>query len=142
MNPHSILFPSIAMFALSFGCLLALGRARYQAIHHGDVKLSFFRTYDEGSQPARLHLLARHVQNHFEIPPLLHIGVLATFVTDSVNPTGLAFAWLFVVARFVHTYIHLGSNNVSRRFATFGVSLFGLAGLWVTLLFSLLTTPA
>jgi hypothetical protein len=51
-------------------------------------------------------------------------------------------AWLFVATRCVHSYIHLGSNDVSRRFFTFGVSLLWLAGLWATLLFTLATRPA
>jgi hypothetical protein len=142
MPPTAILYPSIAMFALTLGTMVALGVARYGAIHRGDVSISFFRTYDQGSQPARLHLLARHVQNHFEVPPLFHVGVLLTFASGSVGPVSVVFAWLFVAARCVHSYIHLGSNNVSRRFFTFGTSLLFLAGLWLTLLCSLVTaTP-
>lgn len=142
MNSTTILYPAIAMFALTFGAILSLGFARYRAIRRGDVRISFFRTYDEGSQPPRLHLLARHVQNHFEVPPLFYVGVLLTFVSGSVNMPAVIFAWLFVAARCVHSYIHLGSNNVSRRFFTFGASLIFLAGLWLTLLYSLATLVA
>ncbi len=139
MTPAAILYPAIAMFALTLGVILSLGLARYRAIHGGDVRISYFRTYDQGSQPKHLHLLARHVQNHFEVPPLFYIGVILTFVSGSVTTLSVILAWLFVAARCVHSYIHLGSNNVSRRFATFGVSLTFLAGLWLTLLYSLIT---
>jgi len=142
MSSTAILYPAIAMFTLTFGVILALGLARYRAIQRGDVRIRFFRTYDEGSQPARLHLLSRHAQNHFEVPPLFHVGVLLSFASGSVSTLAVVFAWLFVVARCVHSYIHLGSNDVSRRFFTFGASLFFLAGLWLTLLYSLLaSTP-
>lgn len=70
MSTEMMIYPSIAMFALSFFCILMLGRARYNAIRKGEVRISYFRTYNEGEQPARLHLLSRHVQNHFEVPPL------------------------------------------------------------------------
>ena len=85
--------------------------------------------------------MARHVQNHFEVPPLFHIGVILTFVSDSVTATSVVLAWLFVATRCVHSYIHLGSNNVSLRFATFGVSIAFLAGLWLSLLYSLTVSP-
>ena len=140
MDSQAILYPAIAMFALTVGVLLSLGFVRYGAIRRGDVRISFFRTYDEGSQPQRLHLLARHVQNHFEVPPLFYVAVLLIFVSDSVSPLSVAFAWLFVATRCVHSYIHLGSNNVSLRFLTFGVSVTFLIGLWLMLLYSLATS--
>jgi hypothetical protein len=127
------------MFFLTFSVMIALGIARFRAIHRREVSIKYFRTYDEGDQPPRLHLLSRHVQNHFEIPPLFYIGLLFSFVTGSVGVLPVCFAWLFVAARCVHSYIHLGSNDVSRRFFTFGVSLLMLAGLWTSLLVTLVT---
>jgi hypothetical protein len=126
------------MFFLTLGVIVRLGLARYSAIHSGAVSIKFFRTYDEGSQPARLHVLSRHVQNHFEIPPLFYVGVLMAFVVGAVSPISLAFAWSFFALRCLHTYIHLGSNNVSVRFFTFGASLAALAGLWACTLIGLI----
>lgn len=138
VSPTAILYPAVAMFFLTLGCLLTLGLSRYRAIRAGEVKISYYRTYDEGVQPKRLHLLARHIQNHFEVPPLFYIGVILTYVTDSVGVVAVVCAWSFVAARVLHTYIHLGSNNVSHRFFAFGMSLTFLAALWALLLFGLL----
>ena len=138
MDPRLILLPAVAMFTLTLGVFVRLGLARYSAIHSGAVSIKFFRTYDEGSQPERLHLLSRHVQNHFEVPPLFHIGALMAFVTGAVSPLSLTFAWSFFAIRCLHTWIHLGSNDVSVRFFTFGTSLVALAGLWGCVLFRLL----
>ena len=142
MDPRLILFPAVAMFFLTFGVLLRLGLVRYSAIRGGAVSIKFFRTYDEGDQPARLHLLSRHVQNHFEVPPLFHVGVLMAFVTGAVSPVSLAFAWSFFAIRCLHSYIHLGSNDVSIRFFTFGASLVALAGLWGCVLVRLIQQAA
>lgn len=138
MSPQLILFPAVAMFALTFGVILRLGWARYRAIRSGAVSIKFFRTYDEGDQPARLHLLSRHVQNHFEVPPLFYIGVLITFAVGAVTPVSLAFAWAFVAIRCLHSWIHLGSNDVSVRFMSFCASLVALAGLWCCALLGLI----
>jgi len=139
MNATTIIYPSIVMFALTLSMILYMGFHRYRAIHAGDVSIKYFRTYNEGDQTNRLHLLSRHVQNHFEVPPLLHLGVLLTYVTDSVTLAAVIFAWLFVVGRCVHSAIHLGGNNVSLRFFTFGGTLACLLGLWAALTYSLLT---
>jgi hypothetical protein len=142
MEPRLILFPAVAMFSLTCGVIVRLGMARYSAIHSGAVSIKFFRTYDEGDQPARLHLLSRHVQNHFEVPPLFHVGVLMAFAAGAVSPASVAFAWSFVAIRCLHTYIHLGSNDVSVRFFTFGASLVALAGLWGCVLAGLIQRAA
>lgn len=134
MNASLILYPSIAMFALTLACVVTLGLSRYRAIRRGEVRISYYRSYDEGTQPKRLHLLSRHVQNHFEVPPLFHIGVVLLFVTASTSGAALWFAWLYVLARLLHTWVHLGSNNVTHRFVAFGFSLLMLLGLWTSLL--------
>lgn len=142
MEAQTILYPAIAMFFLTFGVLLYLGLSRFRAIHSGAVSMKYYRTYNEGEQPARLHLLGRHVQNHFEVPPLFHLGVLMAYVSETVTPTAVVLAWTFVALRCLHTCIHLGPNNVSVRFFTFGTSLLVLGGLWGSVLFGLIQKTA
>jgi hypothetical protein len=139
MTPTAILYPGIAMFSLTLGVMVGLGVARYRAIHDRSVSIKYFRTFNEGVQPERLHLLSRHMQNHFEIPPLFYAGILFTYVSDAVTMASVVLAWLFVLTRCAHSVIHLGANNVSARFFTFGVSLVFLAGIWASLLVSLIT---
>lgn len=142
MDNTLIIYPAIAMFLLTAGCLATLGRARFKAIRNREVKISYFRTYNEGTQPARLHLLSRHVQNHFEIPPLFYIAVLFTYVSESVTVAAVILAWFYVAARCVHTYIHLGSNNVTHRFFVFIFSGLCVLALWLILAVQLLTATA
>ena len=59
--------------------------------------------------------------NLFEVPSLFYTaGVLyiALEMSDSVPVT---LAWLFVIARLIHTGIHLSYNNVMHRLVVFGV---------------------
>ena len=137
MNPIYLLYPAFAMFFFTLGCVIYLGFSRYRAIHAKQVGISFYRTYNEGSQPERLHLIGRHIQNHFEIPPLFYIGVIIAFITKNELIITAVFAWLFVGARVIHSIIHLGNNNVSYRFFVFGFSLLCLSGLWCSVLFGL-----
>lgn len=138
MEKVTIIYPAIAMFFLSSFLLLKLGLSRFAAVKRGDISLKYYRTFNKGCEPDRLHILSRHVQNHFEVPPLFYVGVIMTYITDSVGAVAVIAAWSFVILRAVHTYIHLGGNNVTVRFACFAASMTCLAVLWLTLLFSLL----
>jgi len=40
-------------------------------------------------------------------------------------------AWLFVVSRLVHAYIHLTSNHLGNRFAAFATGVLILLVMWV-----------
>ena len=138
MNPTAIIYPAIAMFFLTFGMVMSMGVRRYMAIQRREVSLKYYRLYTEGQQPERLALLGRHVQNHFEVPPLFYIAILFLYTSHHVTPPTVGLAWLYFLLRCLHSYIHLGSNNVSRRFAAFGSSVLVLAGLWLCLLVSLI----
>ena len=39
-------------------------------------------------------------------------------------------AWLFVLSRLVHAYIHTGTNYISHRFNTFAVGVVVLLAMW------------
>ena len=124
---------SVAMFLLTIGLLFHMAIARNLAVMRREVSVRFYRTYDQGEETPRLHLLARHVQNQFEIPPLFHIAVVLTLVTDSASLTSVALAWTFVAARLLHTVVHLSTNNVLHRFLVFGVGLVVLTAMWLRL---------
>jgi hypothetical protein len=70
------------------------------------------------------------------VPPLFYIAVLFIYVTGSVTPIAVAFAWLYFASRCVHSFIHLGSNDVTHRFIAFATSGLILACLWILLLVS------
>jgi len=133
VDPSSILYPSIAMALLTLALLVYMGLSRAGAVRRGEVNPRFYRSYREGEQPEALHVLGRHVQNHFEVPPLFHVVVLATYVTGLVDGLAVGLSWAFFGLRCLHTMVHLGGNRVPRRFAVFGLSVLALAGLWVHL---------
>lgn len=84
--------------------------------------------------PSRSPCASTRVQNHFEVPPLFHLAVLATYATDQVTPIAVNAAWFFVAARCAHSAIHLTYNNVTHRFFVFGLGALAVVFLWVRLL--------
>ena len=43
--------------------------------------------------------------------------------------------WCFVLSRFLHTYIHLGSNHILYRLSAFFLGWVVVLALWVILLY-------
>lgn len=134
----SVLYPSIAMALLTLGILLYMGACRFMAVQTRKVSIKFYRTYTEGQQTPYLHVLARHVQNHFEVPPLFHLAALTSFVTGTATSTTVAFSWAYVGLRCIHSVIHLTYNNVSHRFFVFASSVGILLTIWLLVLHGLL----
>jgi len=136
MDSSAIIFPAAAMFMLTFSVIAYMAGSRLAAIRRGDVSIRYYRRYNEGEQTPRLQVIGRHAQNHFEMPPLFYIAILFLYVTASVTPVAVGLAWLYFASRCVHSFIHLGSNNVTHRFIAFACSGLILTGLWILLILS------
>jgi hypothetical protein len=139
MDPNAVVYPAVAMFSLTGALILRMAYLRITAVQRGEVSLRFYRLYNEGEEPEQLRQIGRHVQNHFEAPPIFYAAVLFLHVTGSVTPLAVGLAWTYVGLRGVHTFIHLGSNDVRNRLVAYAASMFALTGLWLLLLLSLLT---
>ena len=136
MDSSAIIFPAVAMFMLTFSVIGYMAGSRLTAIRRGDVSVRYYRCYNEGEQTPRLQVIGRHAQNHFEVPPLFYIAILFLYVTGSVTPIAVALAWIYFGSRCLHSFIHLGSNDVTHRFIAFALSGLTLICLWTLLLLS------
>lgn len=138
-----ILYPAFAMAFLTLSMILRMGLVRYSSVGRRDVSVKYYQLYEEthADRPDHLRKLERHVQNHFEVPPLFYVAVLIAFTTEHVTMPTVVLAWLFVAGRCIHSAIHLTYNNVLHRFSVFGATLFVLGLLWSVIFVSLLGLP-
>ncbi len=129
MNQTAILWPMIGHFALVFIIYVLLGWRRRVAIQSGSARPDQFklrRHEPEGSASA-----ANNLMNQFELPVLFHVLCLALFVTNGVSYLMVALAWLFVLLRYVHAYVHVTSNDLRYRSPLFAAGFVVLAVMWV-----------
>ncbi len=75
--------------------------------------------------PDSVRKINNNIRNQFEVPVLFYVLAFALWALDSVHEAALAAAWLFVLSRVVHAWIHIGSNvvPVRRPVFTFGWSM-------------------
>jgi hypothetical protein len=72
------------------------------------------------------------IRNQFELPVLLYVLSAVFWALDAVNILVLAAAWIFVLSRAAHAWVHLTSNYMPNRRRLFTV------GWWVLLAMVLL----
>jgi len=133
-----ILYPVFAMFYLIAFVLARMAVMRFGAVARREMDPRFYRTYDEGQEPSHMRVVTRHFINLFEVPVLFYVAVILTYVTDEVSYWLVGCAWAYVALRYVHTWVHLGTNDVLTRFRVYGVSGVVLLVMWTSLLVQLL----
>jgi hypothetical protein len=131
----AIFWPAVAQAFLTLGVYFVLLGRRRAAIRSG-AGMDTFRV--SGAEPDGSAAASRNVANQFELPVLFYAVCLALYVTNGASWLAVALAWIFVVSRLVHAAVHLGPNDVSRRFAAFVVGFAAVALLWLVFALHLL----
>ena len=130
MTGNSLIYPMLAMVLLTFGVAVVLFRTRLRAVREG-TPVSYFRLLQGSQEPEFLAKPTRHYINLFETPVLFYAGCLAAMVAGVGGTVALALAWLYVAARVLHAWVHLGSNRVRIRLRVFALGWLCLLALWI-----------
>ena len=132
-----ILYPAFPMVALVFFVLNRMRTKRFAAVRDREMDAGFYRTFQGGEEPEPLRVVTRHFINLFEMPMLFYVVLLMIYVTHQTTTWLVACAWLYVVLRYVHSYVHLTKNDVMTRVIVYFSSGLVLFVMWVTLLVQL-----
>jgi hypothetical protein len=135
MEHSLILFPVVALVALTFGIALWMGKLRFLAVRRGDLSPRYYELNRGGKVPDYLAKVSQNYDNLLELPILFYVLGCLLYVTDKVEPAQLVMAWLFVGSRYVHSYIHTTTNTLKSRMRVFLFGALLLMVMW--LLFAL-----
>lgn len=141
LNSHIIL-PMFAMFLLTVFTLVKTFTTRIRLVKEGKLDARYFRTYQNGKdgvyEAEESRVLSRHFSNLFEAPVLFYAVCLAALATQNAGALFQLVAWLYVLARITHSFIHMGSNKIWHRIYAYMTSWIILTGLWLILVFAVL----
>jgi hypothetical protein len=139
---HAILFPPVALAFLTGYVWLRLGSDRLGEMRERKIHPQKVATAKQAAENFQNVQSADHFRNLFEVPVLFYVlcGYLA--FTKFTSLVLLACAWGFVLLRAFHTYIHLTSNVVIRRFQAFVASTIVLYVMWGIFLVKLVIAKA
>ena len=138
MTPLSIALICVFLqVALTFWAIVRMGMVRVNS--HKSREVSFRDiALDSGAYPETVTPFTNNVNNQFQTPVLLYSVVAIAAATGSANWGLAAGAMVFVASRLVHHAIHVGGNNVVRRFNAYLTGLLGLFIAWISVGLSLL----
>jgi hypothetical protein len=129
----AIFWPLIAQVALVHLIYVLMLKRRYGAVRAGTAKVSDF--WIPAIEPEPSATVARNLINQFELPVLFFLVCVLFYITAGVNHAVVAIAWLFVLSRFAHAYVHVTSNRLRVRQRLFVAGFVLNVVLWVLFAF-------
>ena len=130
MSIPAVLAPVFVQIALTFLLLVWMGRARVGAVMRREVKAPEI-VLGQPAWPPRITLIGNCCHNQLQVPVMFYVLVGFAIVTKKDDLLFVILAWLFVLLRVAHAYVHTGTNNMRHRFNIFGAGVFVLAAMWV-----------
>lgn len=114
----SIFVPLLAQILLTLIVYIGLAVAKSRAVKQGQVDPTRRALHDD-AWPESVQKLNNNIRNQFEVPVLFYVLVVVLFQLGASGAVPQVLAWLFVLSRIAHAYIHTGSNYVPARRAVF-----------------------
>jgi len=130
MSIKFILLPLFVQVALTFVLWFWMAYYRATLVRSGEVQP---RDVDLRQSNWPPHVLQIHnaAHNQIETPILFYVLTILAIITRQADMVFVVLAWIYVVFRLLHAYVHITSNRVSVRGPVFGVSLLVLFIMWV-----------
>lgn len=130
MDVRFVLLPLFVEVLLTLGLLAWLGLLRRDDLVSGAVKPSQIALREPNWRPRTLQV-ANSFANQFELPVLFYVLTILEIITHHADIVFLVLAWVFVISRLAHAYVHTTSNVVMRRGGIYGVGMFALMLMWL-----------
>lgn len=125
-----------AQVLLTLAILVLMGRERVPRVMSGEIPMKDIAV-DRNAYPLRARLLSNNFDNQFQLPVLFYVAALLALFTGTAGWSEVILAWLFVVLRCAHAFIHVTTNRLYRRFSAYTAGLVVLALLWLWLVLRL-----
>jgi hypothetical protein len=91
--------------------------------------------------PKRTLQVANSFANQFELPVLFYVLTILAYMTHKAGLVFVILAWIFVIFRLLHAYVHVTSNVVRVRGSLYGIAAVALIINWAIYIFEVLTSP-
>jgi len=137
MSMRAVLAPLFVEVVLTFGLMLWMGTMRVSLVRSGQVNPEDI-ALRQPNWPKQVLQVQNAALNQFELPVLFYVLTVLSIITRDADLTFVILAWMFVLLRLVHAYIHVTSNNVRQRGLTFITGAFVLMAMWVIYILRLL----
>jgi hypothetical protein len=129
MTQVAILYPVFVLVALTFLLQLWMGKERMGALRRGDLQGRDISLRQQ-NWPPRVTQVSNAFHHQLEVPILFYALAAFLMITSQVDILFVALAWLFVLVRLGHAYIHTSSNRQPHRFLLYTAGSAVLVVMW------------
>ena len=138
MTVTDFLLPVFVQVALTFALLLRTAMGRLASFQSGEVKPQDIALGESG-WPKKLTQYSNAFKNQFELPVLFYVLIAFILITRVGDILLLVLAWIFVILRLAHAYIHTTGNDVLLRGRIYGGGFVALIAMWIIFAVKILT---
>ncbi|MET0408267.1 MAG: MAPEG family protein [Hyphomicrobium sp.] len=130
MTYTDFLLPVFVEVFLIFALLIFMAKARADSISRHEATLDDI-ALDGGKYGPKARQCGNCFSNQFELPTLFFVLIAFILITRVGNLLLLVLAWIFVLSRVGHAYIHTTSNDVIWRMRVYSVGAVVLFIMWL-----------
>src|SRR6185503_6149217 len=130
MTIQMVLLPVFVQVALTFALLLWMASARTGSVRRGETKIRDI-ALGQTAWPDRPQQISNSYDSQFQLPLLFYVLVILAWITRHADVLFVVMAWIFVLLRIAHAYVHTTSNHVPTRFRVFAAGVFVLLLMWI-----------
>lgn len=130
----AIVWPTFALVALIFVVWFVMFTQRLAHMRRNPPRprdLADSESAGRYFQP--VEMASNNLRNLFEMPVLYFVVVLLMLVLHQADYPQVVLAWAFVLARALHSVVHIGPRNVRARFGLYLLSCVLLSAMWIGL---------
>jgi hypothetical protein len=140
MSTQAILLPLFVEIILTFLLWVGMAALRTRDFGSGALRPEEI-ALREPNWSKRTLQFGFAFSNQFEIPVLFYVLTILAYVTHLAGVIFVVLAWIFVIFRLLHAYVHVTSNIVRLRGILYAVAVVALAVNWTIYIVEVLTLP-
>jgi len=141
MSVTSLLLPVFVQVGLTFALMIWMAKERGRALRSGTVQPRDI-SLRQPNWPAQATQVANCFHNQLELPVLFYVLVAFILITCTNDVIFVVLAWVFVLARLFHAWVHTGANDVDMRSKAMLVAAVALVVMWAIFAVRILSVGA
>ena len=125
----SIFLPVLLTLAIPLMVLIL--NAYRKNIDRGKGQVNERAAIDNKAWSLPVVLTSNSLDNQFQFPIVFYVLCFILLHVDAISAFALTLAWVFALVRCAHAFVHVSSNTIALRVASFGLSMIVLLILFI-----------
>ena len=126
-----ILLPVFALVLLTFIVWLRMYYIRFTEVKKTGLSIKELRPDNIRNLPPNIIFSGDNFRNLCEVPILFYTLVIFLLLFEKVDTIFISLSWIFVLLRYVHSFIHTTNNIIKYRFLFYVISTSVVWFMWL-----------